>query len=65
MLVRVVLPLISKIASALCLAFFISKLCWTRGYNPDNFVLGLISAITDVVTTTLLVMVFKISPTSQ
>lgn len=53
-----------KIAFALCLAFFISKLCWSRGYNPDNFVLGLIAAITDVVTTTLLVLVFAVTGTS-
>jgi solute carrier family 41 len=56
--------LMSQIAFALCLAFFLSKFCWSRGYNPDNFVLGLIAAITDVVTTTLLVLVFKISATS-
>lgn len=50
-----------SIASALALAYSISRVCWTRGYNPDNFVMGLISAITDVIVTTLLVIIFKIS----
>jgi len=53
--------LLMKIAGALALAYGISRVCWKRGYNPDNFVLGLISAITDVIVTILLVMVFKIT----
>jgi len=43
------------------MAYYISRLCWARGYNPDNFVMGLISAMTDVVVTVLLVSGFKIS----
>jgi len=50
-----------SIAAALVLAYFVSKLCWTRGYNPDNFVLGIISALMDVIVTCLMVFVFKIS----
>ena len=46
---------------SLVLAYSISRLCWSRGYNPDNFVMGLIAAITDVSVSILLVIVFKIS----
>jgi cation transporter-like permease len=50
-----------KILASLTLAYVISKVCWKRGYNPDNFVMGLIAAIVDVVVAILLVLVFKIS----
>ena len=53
--------LIYQIAAALTFAYGMSKFCWTKGYNPDNFVMGLIAAVTDVVVTILLVLVFKIS----